>query len=274
MSKKHRLNKRADETSVTNAVDKKDKSNWVYQDSVLKTPVDIRCRYRLTERQNAILEVAADKGTKVVMIDGYWGTSKSMLSVLASLKLMNEKKLSGIVYIRNLIESTSSGKVGLLPGSLEERTAPYNAILFDKLSELIPKADVDRLKKEERIECIPVSFLQGKTFNRKAIIIDEAASMSYEDLLLAISRVGEHCKVFIIGDSTFQLTIGAKSGFRRFFDHFNDMESKEHGVYVFELKEQEDILRSGLLRWVMTKVGVIPRKAEPIGAPGDWVPGS
>lgn len=270
MSKKKRTGKPAE--LLAGDADTKDNSNWVYQESVLKTPVNIQCRYKLTERQNVILEAAEHKSTKVVMIDGYWGSSKSMLSVLASLRLMNDKKLSGIVYIRNLIEATSSGKVGLLPGSLEERTAPYNAILFDKLGELIPKADIDRLKKEGRLECIPVSFLQGKTFNRKAVIIDEAASMSYEDLLLAISRIGEHCKVFIIGDSTFQLTIGAKSGFRRFFDHFNDTESKEHGVYVFELKQQEDILRSGLLRWVMGKVGVIPRRADPVSHEGDWHP--
>lgn len=225
------------------------------------------------------IELVGKKYARCIMVedpshlyvtDRFIVTHNTSLAVLTALKLLNEKKTDGIVYIRNALESTSSGKVGLLPGSLEERMAPYNVILFDKLREFIPKPDIDRLKKEERLECIPVSFLQGKTFTCKTVIIDEAASMSYDDLLLAVSRIGPHCKVFIIGDSTFQLTIGARSGFKRFLDYFNDVESKEHGVYVFELKEASDILRSGLIRFIMTKTGIIPRSTQNAGS--DWAP--
>lgn len=269
MSHKKRLAKRAAEGKPLDAAGA-DKSPWVWQRDKLREPLNIREHYKWTARQSVILETAADKSSQVIVIDGYWGTGKSSLAVLAGLKLLNEKKTDGIVYIRNALESTSSGKVGLLPGPLEERMAPYNVILFDKLREFIPKPDIDRLKKEERIECIPVSFLQGKTFTCKTVIIDEAASMSYDDLLLAVSRIGPHCKVFIIGDSTFQLTIGSRSGFKRFLDYFNDAESKEHGVYVFELKEASDILRSGLIRFIMTKTGIIPRSAVSAGT--DWAP--
>lgn len=124
------------------------------------------------------------------MIDGYWGTGKSSIAVLVGLELLNEKKTSGIVYIRNAIESTSSGKVGLLPGSLEERMAPYNAILFDKLKEYLPKPDIDRLKNEDRIECIPVAFLKVRPLHAKLSSLMGLASLSYEDLMLAITRIG------------------------------------------------------------------------------------
>lgn len=236
---------------------KKDTSPFVYQESKLKTPVAIRQRYTLNEKQSVILETAMDKGTKIVMIDGLWGTSKSYLSVLASLQLMNEKRISGLVYLRNPLEATSTAKVGTLPGSLEERMESYNAILFDKLGELIPKPDIDRLKKEGRIECHPVGLIQGKTFSCKAVIVDEAASLSYDDLMLVVSRLGERSILFIVGDSTHQLTIGAKSGFRRFFETFLDDESMEHGVYTFELRDKDDIVRSGILRWIMEKTGAV-----------------
>lgn len=264
--------KRTLQSTENDGVVTKDNSPFVFQYEKLKTPVGIRQKYNLSERQSVILETSMDKSSKVIMIDGYWGTGKSSLAVLAGLKLLNEKKTDGIVYIRNPLESTSSGKVGLLPGSLEERMAPYNVILFDKLNEYLIKPDVDRLKNEGRIECIPIAFLQGKTFTCKTVIIDEAASMSYDDLLLAISRIGPHCKVFIIGDSTFQLTLGSRSGFRRFFDHFNDTESKENGIYTFELKEASDILRSGLIRFVMQKVGIVPRAAPIPVSNTDWQP--
>ena len=270
MSKKNRSAKRADKEKSESVQGSKDKSPYVHQDGKLSRPLDIRERYPLSEKLRVIHEVAMDKQSKVIMINGFWGTAKSSTAVLIALKLMNEKKTSGIVYIRNPLESTASGKVGLLPGSLEERMAPYNAILFDKLNEFLPKCDIDRLKNEGRLECIPVSFLQGKTFNCKTVIIDEAASMSYDDLLLAISRIGHYCKVFVIGDSTFQLTIGARSGFRRFFNYFDDNESKENGIYTFELKEEADIVRSGLIRFVMTKTGIIPHSSPTLTS--DWSP--
>lgn len=202
--------------------------------------------------------MARNKQSKVIMIDGYWGTGKNLMATLASLQLINDKRFSGLVYIRNPLEATNTAKVGTLPGSLEERMESYNSILYDKLSELLPKSDVDMLKKDGRIECYPVGLIQGKTFTCKAVIVDEAASLSWDDLMLVISRMGEHSKLFIIGDSTFQLAIGAKSGFKRFFDTFCDDDSREHGVFCFELKERDDIRRSGLLRFIMEKTGIIP----------------
>jgi len=41
------------------------------------------------------------------------------------------------------------------------------------------------------------------------------------------------------------------------FDLFNDQESKDFGIHCFELREYTDIVRSGLLRFVMEKTGLI-----------------
>ena len=201
--------------------------------------------------------IMVENSSHLYVTDDFILTHNTTVSVGVALELLNQKAVDGIIYIRNPLEATSSAKIGTLPGTLAEKMAPYNAILHDKLSEFLDKPDADRLIAESRIEFFPVGLIQGKTFSCKAIIIDEAASMSHDDLLLAVSRVGERCKVFVIGDSTFQLTLGQKSGFKRFFDAFNDEESMENGVFTFELKEEKDILRSGLLRFIMKKCGVL-----------------
>jgi hypothetical protein len=41
------------------------------------------------------------------------------------------------------------------------------------------------------------------------------------------------------------------------FNLFNDEESKDFGIHCFELREYSDIVRSGLLRFVMEKTGLI-----------------
>jgi len=250
MKKKHRF---------TESTGKKDKSILVPQREKVTFDLNIRERDDLTEKQKVIIETMLDKQTKCVFIDGYWGTSKSFLSVLSSLKLLNNKKIDGILYVRNLVEASRLGEVGVLPGSLEERTAPYNAILYEKLDEMLPKEQVKALIKDGRIECVPLSFVRGRSWNCKAIIVDEAASMSFDDLLLILSRCGPYTKIFVIGDSANQNDIGNQSGFRKMFETFDDLESKENGVFAFELRDSKDIIRSGFVRFLMEKTGIIKR---------------
>jgi predicted ribonuclease YlaK len=261
-------NKRKKEDAGLEVTESQDTSPVVFQREKLKTPVSINIRHKLNEKQKVILQTAMQNESRMIMIDGLWGTSKSWLAILASLQLLNAKKVDSIIYIRNPVESSTTGKVGFLPGGLEEKTAPYNAILFDKFEEFLDVHDVDRLKKDNRIECYPLGFLRGKSWNCKAIIVDEAASLSFDDLMLIASRCGERCKIFFVGDSINQNDIGSKSGFARFCDIFRDNESKDNGCFVFDLKEVEDIVRGGFLRFIMEKTGVI-KKFDKVYDPRD-----
>ncbi len=247
---------------IESTVETTDNSPVIFQKSKLKVPVTISVRHKLNEKQKVILQTSMDNDTRMVCIDGLWGTSKSWMAILAALQLLNEKKVDSIIYIRNPVESSSTGKVGFLPGGIDEKTGPYNAILFDKLDEFIETPDIARLKKEARIECFPLGFIRGKSWNCKAIIVDEAASLTFDDLLLISSRCGERCKLFIVGDSINQNDIGNKSGFARFLDFFRDDESKNNGVFVFDLKDKEDIVRSGFLRFIMEKTKVIKKAGD------------
>ena len=239
---------------------KQDKSRFVPQREKLEWKMNIRERSDLTERQKVILEAAEQKNCRAVMIDGVWGSSKSFLAILASLKLLNAGKVDQILYCRLPVPATQHGKIGFLAGSVEEKMAPYNAVLYEKLEEFLPKPEVDKLIKENRIECINAGFVQGRSFACKAIIVDECASIDWATLLLLISRCGEFTRIFFIGDTANQVYLSQYSGFRRFFETFDDDDSKKNGVFCFELKQNSDIVRSGFLRWVMDKIS----KTQPI----------
>lgn len=258
MSKKQKpcsqTNNNQNETPV-----KKDSSPNITQRPKISFDLNIKSRSDLTDKQISILETAMNKSTKCIFIDGLYGTSKSYLSVLAALNLLNLKKVDEIIFIRNPVESSTTGKIGFIPGSSEEKMAPYNAILFDKLEEMLPECDIQKLKKDNRINCYPVGFVRGRSWNCKAIIVDEASSMSWDDLFLILTRCGEFSKIFFIGDSVNQNDIGSKSGFKKMFNMFNDEESRNFGIHCFELKEYTDIVRSGLLRFVMEKAGLIKK---------------
>jgi phosphate starvation-inducible PhoH-like protein len=267
---KSKKNKRVAQIEVKNEIkstdeqaqEKKDCSLHVTQRPKISFSLNIKERADLTDKQKNIFEIAANKNTKCIFIDGLYGSSKSYLAVMSSLKLLNAKKVDEIIFIRNPVESSTTGKIGFIPGTSEEKMAPYNAILFDKLEEMLSESDIARLKKDNRISCHPVGFVRGRSWNCKAVIVDEASSMTWDDLFLILTRCGEFTRIFFIGDSVNQNDIGAKSGFRKMFNLFNDQESKDFGIHCFELREYSDIVRSGLLRFVMEKAGLIKKPIE------------
>ena len=229
---------------------KKDTSPKVHQNEKIKESVRIDER-QLTSKQIELLNLLQNKTTKLVFISGPAGTAKTYTSILAGLTLLNHKRVSEIVYVRSIVESSDS-KLGFLPGEMDEKMSPYIQPLIDKLEELLPKHDIDKLKKEERIHGFPINFLRGLSWNAKCIVADEAQNMSKKELITLITRVGEFSKLFICGDPD-QSDINGKSGFVPMMNVFDDEESRNNGIYVFKFDE-EDIVRSGLVKFILKKL--------------------
>jgi phosphate starvation-inducible PhoH-like protein len=228
----------------------KDTSPIVPQKSKIKSDLSITKR-ELTEKQKQFLELAMDKNTKMIFISGPAGTSKTYVSIMAALQLLNLKKVSDLIYLRSAVESSES-KIGFLPGEANEKMAPYMQPLLEKLTELLPKAEIDILEKDGRVSSIPIGFLRGLNWNAKCIIADEAQNMTQKELITLITRTGEFSKVFIIGDPE-QTDIGNKSGFTKVLNIFDDSESKENGIFTFKFTE-DDIVRSGLVKYIIKKI--------------------
>jgi len=229
---------------------KKDTSPKVHQNEKIKESVRIDER-QLTPKQIELLNLLQNKTTKLVFISGPAGTAKTYTSILAGLTLLNHKRVSEIVYVRSIVES-SDNKLGFLPGEMDEKMSPYIQPLIDKLEELLPKHDIDKLKKEERIHGFPINFLRGLSWNAKCIVADEAQNMTKKELITLITRVGEFSKLFICGDPD-QSDINGKSGFVPTMNIFDDEESRNNGIYVYKFDE-EDIVRSGLVKFILKKL--------------------
>jgi phosphate starvation-inducible PhoH-like protein len=228
----------------------KDTSPIIPQRDKIKNLLSIHQR-QLNEKQKQFLELAMDKSTKIVFVSGPAGTSKTYMAIYAALTLLNQRRVSDLIYIRSAVES-SEAKLGFLPGEAEDKMAPYLAPLLDKLIELLPKGDIDYLKKDGRVSSIPVGFLRGLNWNTKVIISDEAQNMTFKELFTLITRTGEFSKVFILGDPE-QSDINGKSGFVRMMSYFDDEESKANGIQVFKFTD-DDIVRSGLVQFIIKKV--------------------
>jgi phosphate starvation-inducible PhoH-like protein len=227
-----------------------DSSPKIPQRSKLKNELNIIER-ELTEKQKEFVNIALNKNTKMIFVSGPAGTSKTYISIYSALKLMNLKKVSDLLYLRSAVES-SENKIGFLPGEAKEKMSPYIQPLLEKLSELLPKNNIDFLEKEERIDSIPIGFLRGLNWNAKVIVADESQNMTQKELITLITRTGEFSKVFILGDPD-QSDINGKSGFLKILNLFDDEESRQNGIYVFRFTE-DDVVRSGLVAYIIKKI--------------------
>lgn len=249
MSKEKRLKKLKQRESQTAQV-KPDKSPVVYQRSKLDNQLHI-IRRELTPKQQAFMDIALDKKTKMMLITGPAGTTKTYLTIMAVLMLMNEHRVSDLVYVRSIVESADV-KMGTLPGEADDKLSPYTRPLIDKLDEMLPKQEIQYLIKDKRVEGLPIGYLRGLNWNAKAIVGDEMQNCTKKEIVTLMTRTGEFSKVFLLGDPH-QADINGRSGFQSIYNLFSDEQSKQNGIYTFEFTK-EDILRSALVKFIVGKI--------------------
>lgn len=206
-----------------------------------------------TEKQKAFIELATHKDTKIVFLSGPAGTSKSILAVYSALLLLNQKRVSDLVYVRTIVESASQS-MGTLPGDADQKLQFFTAVLNDKLEELLPAGDIKRLHADERVKGMPVNYLRGASYNAKAVIIDEAQNGTFNELLTCLTRIGKFTKYFVLGDPMqTDLKHKDQSGFKTMFDIFNTEQAQQQGIYCVEFGK-EDIMRSEILKFIIEQI--------------------
>lgn len=250
MKKKNRIDREQTATTPNETVNK-DRSPIIPQRSKLKNNLHIIERPDITQKQKEFISLVLDKNTKMVFLSGPAGTTKSWISIYCALKLLNEKRISDLIYVRSIVESADS-KIGYLPGDIDSKVGAYTQPLLDKLQELLPKNEIDILQKEQRITAIPISFLRGLNWNAKFIFADEGQNLTSKELITLITRIGEYSKIIIAGDHE-QTDINGKSGFIKIVNSFDDEESRNNGIHVFRFTA-DDILRSQLVKFIVKKL--------------------
>lgn len=269
MSHKKRLARRAAEGKPLDAAGK-DKSVHVPQGDRIDFVLNIRQRNDITPKQKELIDIILNKETKVVFVNGPAGTSKTFCAIYCGLKLLNDKRMSHITYVRTVIESASKS-LGSLPGDQNLKMEPFLIPLMEKMDEFLSVGDKKRLMAEERVKGIPVNYLRGSSMNAQYIICDEAQNYTRKEMTTAITRLGQFSKMIFIGDDS-QSDINGASFLMPMFDLFNDESSRKQGIHCFSFTK-DDIVRSGVLRYICERLETVPKPTKPVAPVVDWVPG-
>lgn len=133
-----------------------------------------------------------------VIVFGPAGTGKTYVVSTYAADAFKMKEIDKIVITRPHV---AVGKdIGFLPGTLEEKTAPWALPVIDVLEKHLGKGVVDTGLKNGNIETVPLALIRGRSFDNTLMIIDEAQNLTVEELKALVTRVGQGSKLVINGD--------------------------------------------------------------------------
>lgn len=143
------------------------------------------------KRQLMALDVLFDNDVKLVSLYGKAGTGKTSITINAAI----EQAMSG-GYNKILISrpkkqrGLSEEKLGYLTGDMESKMSPFIAPFEDNLY----------TQTAIKPEIIPLSMIQGRSFDNAIWIITEAQDIRKEDMDLIVGRCGQGTKLIVEGD--------------------------------------------------------------------------
>lgn len=156
--------------------------------------------------QSFALNLLMDSECDLVTLVGQAGTGKTLLALAAGLALTFERKrFSEIIVTRATVPVGED--IGFLPGTEEEKMAPWMGALEDNL-EVLTQSDAHadwgrgatRDVIHSRVRIKSMSFMRGRTFVNKYLIIDEAQNLTSKQMKTLITRAGPGTKVVCLGN--------------------------------------------------------------------------
>jgi PhoH-like ATPase len=157
--------------------------------------------------QSFALNLLMDPECDFVSLIGQAGTGKTLLALAAGLaQTLETKRYSEIIVTRATVPVGED--IGFLPGTEEEKMAPWMGALEDNLEVLNKSDDAagewgraatnDLIRTRIRIKSM--SFMRGRTFINKYLIIDECQNLTPKQMKTLITRAGPGTKVVCLGN--------------------------------------------------------------------------
>ena len=167
--------------------------------------------------QSFALDLLLDPSIQLVTLVGKAGTGKTLLAIAAGLhQVADEHRYARLLVTRPPI---SLGKeIGFLPGSLDEKLAPWMQPIVDNLDFLTGDSMGDQQKDDRRrhgggpksswadlrgmglLEVEAINYIRGRSIPHQFMVVDEAQNLTPHEVKTIVTRVGEGTKIVFTGD--------------------------------------------------------------------------
>ena len=129
---------------------------------------------------------------------GSAGTGKTYIAATYAAGELFHRRIRKIILTRPNVE-TGRG-LGFLPGTLEEKYAPYLEPFNEIFTRSLGRGFYEYALNKKDIEPKPLGFMRGTTFDDCIVLLDEAQNATRDEMKMILSRVGKNCKIIVSGD--------------------------------------------------------------------------
>jgi PhoH-like ATPase len=156
--------------------------------------------------QNFALNLLMDPEIDFVTLMGIAGTGKTLLTLAAGLaQTLDEKMYKEIIVTRATVSIGED--IGFLPGTEEEKMTPWMGALTDNIEVLTQSEEGGEWGRAatndllaNRIKVRSMSFMRGRTFLNRYVIIDEAQNITPKQMKALLTRAGPGTKMICLGN--------------------------------------------------------------------------
>jgi len=156
--------------------------------------------------QNFALNLLVDPEIDFVTLMGQAGTGKTLLTLAAGLAQTMDSKLYNEIIVTRATVSIGD-EIGFLPGTEEEKMTPWMGALTDNIEVLTHSEEGGEWGRAatndllaNRIKIRSMSFMRGRTFLNRFVIIDEAQNITPKQMKALVTRAGPGTKMICLGN--------------------------------------------------------------------------
>jgi phosphate starvation-inducible PhoH-like protein len=203
-----------------------------------------------------------NKNKKIVVCTGPAGTGKTLFATEYGVRLFLMGEVEKLIFTRPSVSVDED--LGYLPGTLEDKMAPWIRPIYDILYAFLTPAEVTALIEDKLIEIAPLGYMRGRTFKNAWIVADEMQNSTISQMKMLLTRLGENSRIIVTGDLEQFDRTGPYNGLDDFLSKLRGKRSDSISSFEFD---REDIQREDVVKEVLEIYAAYEVPANYIASP-------
>ena len=220
--------------------------NMKYLSPYEKTKFETKFTKPKNKNQEHYVSMLRNRNKKIIVITGPAGTGKTMFATEYGISNFLTGTYEKLIFTRPSVSVDED--LGYLPGTLEEKMAPWVRPIYDVLYQFISPKEVTQLMEDKHIEIAPLGFMRGRTFKNTWIVADEMQNSTISQMKMLLTRLGENSRLVITGDLEQFDKPDMVNGLDDFLSKFKGKRSSSISSFEFE---RDDIMREEVVKEIL-----------------------